>query len=86
MERLLLFGTMMMALAGCQVAAVPVRMDTDARRQQQEKTREEVAQGNIEAFIAGHPDLDEKTKYELRKGTVSVHEVLDRLKNLKPPQ
>ncbi len=35
---------------------------------------------NVKAFIINHPELDAETKKELRDGSLTIHEALERLK------
>jgi hypothetical protein len=54
--------------------------NSDPNLARQQTMDKRVETGNAQAFIVDHPELDENTKKELRDGTISTHEALERLK------
>jgi hypothetical protein len=81
MKNLVLIA-LVLPLTAC-VAIKPVKIHSDPNQERLERTEEKVERDNIEAFIAEHPELDAKTKKELREGTVSRSEALSLSKERK---
>jgi len=64
-----------LSLAACG-GARPVVLRTDPNEEKQTQMEVDTEQSADEAFICQHPELDEKTKQELRNGTVSRRQVM----------
>ena len=81
--RYLMPSLILLALsAGCgsvrwKAANVP---SSDFNRDQERRREEMLDRDNAAAFIAAHPELDDETRKELRDGTITPHEALERLK------
>jgi hypothetical protein len=78
-----LFAPFLVAtLVGCGAMWGPDRIHSnDPNQAKQEQSEEKINKSNNEDFIVAHPELDEKTKKELRDGTLNTAGALDRMKN-----
>ena len=82
--RLLSVG-LWLSSVGC-VTWKPVDIpNSDPNLAAQQRAQKKQDEQNIEAFIAQHPELDDQTKTDLRAGTITIHEAMDRLHKQNPP-
>jgi hypothetical protein len=85
MSRLRLFAlpaSLALVLAACGPVR-PIRVNSDPNQEALDRLHDQVERDDVEAFIAAHPELDARTKRELRDGTISRREAAERMKRRK---
>ena len=80
MKRAAVAALVALGAAGC-VEIRPMHINSDPNQEALERMEEKTEAQNVEAFIVDHPELDAGTKKELRDGTISRHEALERQKS-----
>ena len=72
MKRTLSFLAVL-SLSGCiTFSPKPVHINSDPNQEALERLEEKNAEDNLSAFIIDHPELDDRTKKDLRDGTISA--------------
>lgn len=80
-HKLFNFGVFSLLLTAClPIQPKAVRVDSDPNVQESERLHDKIEASDIDIFIGDHPDLDEKTKKDLRDGTISRHAAIEKLK------
>ncbi|MBV9080412.1 MAG: hypothetical protein JO102_04750 [Elusimicrobia bacterium] len=69
-----------LSACGSAVSFHPVTLNSDPNQETLQRWDDQAEEQRVSAFIADHPELDAQTKKELRDGTISRHEALERLK------
>ena len=70
-----------LALSGCiTFSPKPVHINSDPNQESLERLEEKNAQDNLSAFIIDHPEFDDQTKKDLRDGTISRKDAIERAK------